>query len=208
MRKTRARLQATHKRIAQIIDARKNKALAEKGITRAIRSGAVIVYPTDTVYGVGCDARCARAIKKIRRIKKRSAAKPFSVIAPSRRWIRANCVLSKSAAHAVNRLLPGRYTLVLRLKNKRCVARETNAGRDTLGVRLPRHWIAGVVREARVPLVTTSVNESSEPPARTLAEIKSICDDAADLIVFEGALRGKPSRVIDFTENSARVTRA
>ena len=199
MRATSARLRTTH---ARIIDARKNKALAEKEIARCIRSGAVIVYPTDTVYGVGCDARCAAAVRRIRVLKGRGFAKPFSVIAPSRQWIRANCFLSREAAQAVNRLLPGRYTLVLRLKNKGCVARATNAGRATLGVRLPHHWIAGVVRKAGVPLVTTSVNKSGEPPARTLRELKEF---GADLIVFEGAKRGRPSTIVDFSGKKTKI---
>ena len=198
MRATSARLRTTH---ARIIDARKNKALAEKEIARCIRSGAVIVYPTDTVYGIGCDAGCARAVRRIRSLKNRFA-KPFSVIAPSKQWIRENCFLSPPAAEFLAEKMPGPYTMILRLKNKRCVSRETNAGRVTLGVRLPRHWIADVVREAGVPLVTTSVNKSGEPPARTLRELKEF---GADLIVFEGVKRGRPSTIVDFSGKKTKI---
>ena len=195
-------MRKTSKRSAKIIDARKNKALAEKEIARATRSGAVIIYPTDTVYGVGCDARCARAVRRIRVLKGRSFAKPFSVIAPSKQWIRENCFLSPPAAEFLAEKMPGPYTMILRLKNKRCVSRETNAGRVTLGVRLPRHWIADVVREAGVPLVTTSVNKSGEPPARTLRELKEF---GADLIVFEGVKRGRPSTIVDFSGKKTKI---
>jgi tRNA threonylcarbamoyl adenosine modification protein (Sua5/YciO/YrdC/YwlC family) len=191
----------------KIIDARENKALAEKEIIGCVKRGGVFVYPTDTVYGVGCDARDARAVKKIRLIKKRGAAKPFSVIAPSKAWIRENCFLNAEAARALKRLLPGPYTLVLGLKKASCIARATNAGARTLGVRIPKHWIAGVVEKAGVPVVTTSVTESGAPPARTLAEIRNTCENKIDLIVFEGALRNKPSRVIDFSRSRAVITR-
>ncbi|MFH0973384.1 MAG: Sua5/YciO/YrdC/YwlC family protein, partial [Candidatus Micrarchaeota archaeon] len=113
-------MRTTH---ARIIDARKNKALAEKEIARAIRSGAVIVYPTDTVYGVGCDARCAAAVRRIRALKGRSFAKPFSVIAPNKKWIQENCALSPQAAEFLAKKMPEPYTMILRLKNKRCVDR-------------------------------------------------------------------------------------
>ncbi|MEM0475683.1 MAG: L-threonylcarbamoyladenylate synthase, partial [Candidatus Norongarragalinales archaeon] len=193
----------------QIVDARKDAAYAEKKIIECVKQGGVFVYPTDTVYGIGCDARLAAAVEKIRRLKKRCSRKPFSVIAPSKRWIRENCFLNADAAKALERLLPGPFTLVLKLKNAACIAPATNAGARTLGIRIPKHWIAGIAKKTRTPVVTTSVNKAGAPPARTLAEIKKVIgkNKGVDLIVFEGVLAGKPSRVIDYSKNRAEIIR-
>jgi len=190
-----------------VVVAKNDSRRAQAEIVRAARAGAVFVYPTDTVYGIGCDARKPASVERIRKIKKRNAEKPFSVIAPSKTWIARNCFVPQRALDSLA-LLPGPYTLVFELKRKRCVARETNAGLATLGVRIPKHWIAEVARKAGAPIVTTSVNESGAPPARTLAEIKKVLkNEAVDLIVFEGALRGEPSRVIDFSNKNWSITR-
>jgi tRNA threonylcarbamoyl adenosine modification protein (Sua5/YciO/YrdC/YwlC family) len=196
------------KTTAEIIDARKSPEHAKRALLQAIRDGGVFAYPTDTIYGLGCDARDAKAVKKIRELKKRDSRKPFSVIAPSKAWISENCFLNSDAKKALSKLLPGAFTLVLKLKKKNCVSREANAGARTLGVRIPRHWIAGVVEKAGIPVVTTSVNEAGAPPAQSLAEIeKLVKKGGVDLIVFEGALGGKPSRVIDFTKPNWKIKR-
>ena len=154
----------------------------------------------------------AMCVLEARGFKKRDASKPFSVIAPTQTWIYRNCFV---ASHALSTpsLLPGPYTLVFDIKRKKSVAPQTIAGLASIGIRIPKHWISRVVRKASVPLVTTSVNESGEKPASTLAEIKKVVANAAargvkvDLIVFEGALPGKPSRVIDFTKPDWKITR-
>ena len=161
------------------------------------RRGKVIVYPTDTIYGLGCNASSEAAVKKIRRLKKRDK-KPFSVIAPGKAWITKNCVVSKRAAAFIKRKLPGPYTVILPLKNKRCVAPSVTNGLETLGVRMPKHWFASVVAEAGVPFVTTSVNLSGGKPMTSLKDAERKVIDAADIVVYEGIKRGKPSKKIFF----------
>ena len=162
-------------------------------LVKDIRAGKILVHPTDTVYGLGCNAAKARSVKRIRELKK--SDKPFSVIAPSKKWVRANC---KASAEAL-KLLPGPYTIILKLKNKKCVAGETNAWMDTLGVRIPAHWFSHVVAKAGVPFVTTSANESGEATMSSIDELEEHIKDGADAIIYDGPHKSKPSTVIDFS---------
>ena len=90
--------------------------------------GAVFIHPTDTIYGIGCNAEVSSAVRKVRQLKAR-ATNPFSVIAPSLEWINENCVVTKEADEWLEKL-PGPYTLILKLKNN-CVARSVNSGLNT-----------------------------------------------------------------------------
>lgn len=161
-------------------------------LVKEIQEGAVFIYPTDTIYGIGCDATNSAAVKRIREIKQRDA-KPFSVIAPSIDWIRENCEISEHAKSWLQKL-PGPFTLIFSLKNPAAISHETNMGMKTLGVRIPDHWISSLVAEAGVPIVTTSVNFAGKPPCTTKAELEQF---NVDFIIYEGDKVGKPSTIVD-----------
>ena len=159
--------------------------------------GAVFIHPTDTIYGIGCNAEVSGAVRKIRQLKAR-ATNPFSVIAPSLEWINENCVVTKEAEEWLEKL-PGPYTFILKLK-KKCVARSVNSGLSTLGIRIPNHWIRNVVAEAEIPVVTTSVNRSNEDYMTSLEDLDPAIKGGIDFILYEGRKEGKPSKIIDLTE--------
>ena len=79
----------------------------------------VFVYPTDTIYGLGCNATDEKAVDKLRKIK--NTKHPFSIIVPNKDWIYDNCTVNEEAEEWI-RKLPGPYTLILRLKNKKAIA--------------------------------------------------------------------------------------
>ena len=152
----------------------------EKILTK-IKEGNIFIYPTDTIYGIGCDARNFEAVKRIRELKNRDE-KPFSVIAPSKEWIIDNCEEKNLDK------LPGPYTLILKLKNKECVASNVS-GLDTLGVRIPDHWF-----KVDIPIVTTSVNKSDKNNMTSLEDLDK--DIKVDFIIYEGEKKGKSSKII------------
>ena len=92
--------------------------LEKQEIIDSITEGKIFIYPTDTIYGIGCNAQDAEAVSEIRSIKSR-AQNPFSVIAPSVEWIKENCVVEKEA-EAWLKKLPGPYTLIFKLKRLCC----------------------------------------------------------------------------------------
>lgn len=162
-----------------------------------IREGKIFIYPTDTIYGIGCNALISESVSKIREMKKRDS-KPFSVIAPSKEWIRENCFVNSDIEKWLNKL-PGPYTLILKTKNKNCVAKEVNLDAETLGVRIPKHWFYDLIKEAEVPFVTTSVNISGEKYLEDLQDLKEEIKNKVDFIINEGKKDSKPSTIVDLT---------
>lgn len=170
---------------------------------RLIGQGAVFVYPTDTIYGIGCDATNHSSVLRVRGIKQRPSM-PFSVIAPSKRWAYENCEITVEGERWLDRL-PGPYTLVFRLKNDAPVARAVNTGTDTLGVRLPKHWIAGIVSELGFPLVSTSANVSGQSYMTSLDDLEPSVKAAVDFVVFDGEKAGRPSTIVRLYEEEVKV---
>jgi L-threonylcarbamoyladenylate synthase len=168
-----------------------------------IKNGSIIVHPTDTIYGLGCNATLTKAVNKIRKIKKRDTM-PFSVMAPSKQWIYDNCFVNEEIEKWINKL-PGRYTLILKLKNKKAVSSSVNNGWDTLGVRIPKHWFADIVQKANVPFITTSANISGEYFMTSIEDIDPSIEGKVDLMVYEGPKKGKPSQIVDLTKEKTKI---
>jgi L-threonylcarbamoyladenylate synthase len=162
-----------------------------------MKMGRIFVYPTDTVYGMGCNAIIHDSVAKIRELKMRDK-KPFSVIAPSKDWIRENCVVDDKVRKWL-RVLPGPYTLILKLKNKTAVTGEVLDFGETIGVRIPKHWFTKFVAKMGKPFVTTSVNFAGEKPARDIKEISECILRGVDYIIEDGILKGKPSKIVNLT---------
>jgi L-threonylcarbamoyladenylate synthase len=169
---------------------------------KAIKDGAVFIYPTDTVYGIGCDATNNRAVKRLRELKNRNVM-PLSVIAPNKKWIEDNCECQPAWLEK----LPGPYTLILKLKNPNCVTPPVPMGRETIGVRIPSHWISDVVESLERPLVTTSANVTGGNVMQRLEDLPRELLHV-DFIIYEGEHRGVPSEIIDYTEKKPKITRA
>lgn len=156
---------------------------------------SILIYPTDTVYGIGCNAENNLLVERIFAIKGRAREKPMSVIAPGKNWILEHCIVSRET---IDKYLPGKYTLVLKKKDKNFLKNVT-VGQPTLGVRIPAHRFAKLVEEARIPFVTTSANRSGERAPRMLGEIPAEIRGMADIVIDDGTLDGKPSTIVDCT---------
>lgn len=167
---------------------------------KKILDGSIFVYPTDTIYGMGCDATNSECIKKIREIKKRPEM-PFSVIAPSKEWIIENCDVDKVAMEWIDKL-PGPYTLILRLKNKDAISKHVNMGSDTIGVRIPDHWISNLVSEINKPVITTSTNLSGKEFMTSMDNLDPEIHSRVDFVIYEGEKKGRPSKIVDLDSGS------
>ncbi len=170
-----------------------------EGIAMQIKHGAILIYPTDTVYGIGCNAEDARAVKKLRQIK--GTDHPFSVIAPSKAWIQEN--LKVNFPDYLEKL-PGPVTLIM-IKKVRLLDAAT-AGL-TLGVRIPDHPIMKLIEKAGAPFITTSANMSGQPAPASPSEIPRELERQVDFVIDGGALPGKPSRIVDLTDREPVVIR-
>jgi len=169
----------------------KNKKMNNQQLMQNIKSGKIFIYPTDTIYGLGCDATNQKAVEKIKNIKQRDKNKPLSIIAPSIKSIKNNCITENIN---LNKYLPGPYTLILKKKNKDFLKHISST--DFLGIRIPDLDFTKQIQKSNLPFVTTSVNLSGEKPITKIYEIPKQILDKVDKIIDIGELNGKPSTLI------------
>ena len=170
-----------------------------------MEKGRIFIYPTDTIYGIGCDALNGGAVMKIRELKKREN-KPFSVIVPSIAWIRKNCFVDSLAEKWLEKL-PGKYTFVLKLRNLNAVNSVVNGGRDSLGVRIPANWFASIISKLGKPFVTTSVNFSGEKNMEKLEDLDDFIKSKVDYAVYEGPLERRASSIVSLIDGKEKILR-
>jgi len=164
-------------------------------LKKAMLSGKIFIYPTDTIYGLGCDATNERAVEKIKSLKKRDGDKPLSVIAPSFEWIEENFIFDEGLG--IKKYLPGPYTVILKKKNKDFLSWVSNS--DSIGIRIPANNFMKEIQNSGVPFITTSVNLSGEPFAVKMDDIKQEIINKVDYIIKaedETGLSGRPSTLI------------
>lgn len=160
-------------------------------LIKDIKSGKIFIYPTDTIYGIGCNATNKKAVEKIRLIKKRDK-KPFSLIAPSKKWIKDNLIINKNLK--ISKYLPGPYTIILKKKNPKFLNHVSNA--DSLGVRIPDHPITKLIQSSNLPFITTSVNLSGQPSITNLSKVPKTILNKVDVVINAGTIKGRPSTLI------------
>ena len=175
------------------------KFFAEKNLWQELKE-KIVIYPTDTVYGIGCNAENEKLVEKIYKIKKRDREKPLSVIAPGFEWILENFECNKNI---IGKFLPGAYTLILRKKHADFL--KSVAPGNSAGIRIPAHLISKVIEAINIPFVTTSANISGRKPPASVEEIEKDLLESADLIIDGGKLPGKPSTIIDLTGEEIKI---
>ncbi|MCB9358769.1 threonylcarbamoyl-AMP synthase [Candidatus Woesearchaeota archaeon] len=173
--------------------------LRSDAIVDQIVQGSIFIHPTDTIYGIGCDATSTEAVHKLREIKSRYT-RPFSIMVPDKTWIRQNCEVNDQVIEWIKKL-PGPYTLILKLKNKDAIAPEVNNGLDTIGIRLTDHWIQKGVELLGRPVVTTSANRVGNDFMTSIENLDPEIKSKTDFIIYEGEKLGRPSTIVDLTKD-------
>lgn len=170
-----------------------NNSKIPENLKQEILAGKIFIYPTDTIYGLGCDAENQEAVNRIKEIKSRDKDKPLSIIAPSIKWIEDNFIMDVE----LNKYLPGPYTIILKKENAEFLKLVSSS--DTLGIRIPSNKFTKEIQKAGVPFITTSVNLSGEPFALKIEDIKQEILNKIDFIIKaddEKELSGKPSTIV------------
>ncbi len=172
-----------------------------------LRNGGIIIYPTDTVYGIGCDLYNKRMIEKIHEIKRRSQKQPFSFICADLRDISQYAIVSNYAYKTMKRLLPGPYTFIL--PASRLVPKILMTKRQTTGIRVPANEIClSLVRELGHPIISTSASTDKDEILSDPEEIRKRYGHAVNLILDGGILASEKSSVISLVDDSPEVIRA
>lgn len=170
--------------------------LRKRELARKILEGAVFIYPTDTIYGIGCNALNAAAVQKIRKIKQRPTS-PFSIWAPNKEWITNNCNISSEIAIESLEKLPGPFTIILPLKEECTLPEVIFPGKKSLGLRIPEHYLSAFFQELDIPIITTSVNKSGERFMTSLESLDPDIQNQVSFIIYDGEIKNKPSKIIN-----------
>ncbi|MCX8158838.1 MAG: L-threonylcarbamoyladenylate synthase [Candidatus Pacearchaeota archaeon] len=163
----------------------------EHRILEKIKDGSIIIYPTDTVYGIGCNALIKESVEKIKKIKANENNKSFSIIAPSKEWIYQH---TKATPELVEKYLPGKYTLILEKKDPEFLSHVSPSNK--IGIRIPSHKIAKLIEKAGVPFLTAPANLSEKNPASSIDEINREIFIEADIVINGGKLPGALSTIV------------
>jgi len=154
-----------------------------------ILNGKILIYPTDTVYGIGCDATKDDVVAKIRKIKGLSQDKPLLVMMADINMVDEYCEIGLWEETILKKYLPGPFAFILKMRKPLPVSSD-----GTLGIRIPESDFCNrLSEEVGKPIVSTSANKTGEPPPVSFNEITSEVLNAADLAVDNGSTRYKKS---------------
>lgn len=174
--------------------------------SRIVRRGDLVVYPTDTVYGLGCDPFNVMAVKRVLRLKG-ERRKPLPILASSSHHVERIVRLSREAEKVASCFWPGPLTIVL--PKKPVLPEVVTYNLDTVGVRVPKHDVAlKLIDLSNGLLVGTSANKTGEKPPRTAQEAAEQLGKEPDLILDGGSTSlGISSTVVDLTSRKPKILR-
>lgn len=177
-----------------------------KAAADVLREGGLIIYPTDSVYGLGCDLFNKSAVEKIYHYKGNDKRKLLSFICPDLKGITEYAYVSNAAYKSMRHLLPGPYTFILNATRQ--VPRILLEKRKTVGIRVPDNTVCqGLLAEFGKPIISTSACLADQSYLSDPDEIAETFAHIVDLFLDSGPGGLEPSTIIDFTEDQPVVVR-
>jgi L-threonylcarbamoyladenylate synthase len=174
-----------------------------KKASRIIKGGGIVIYPTETCYGIGVDATNPSAVRKILKLKGRKARKAISVIFGDEGMAKRYITLSPIEKILMTRFMPGPLTLASHIRKKLPVCGKTLAWRISAD-----KTARALARAAAAPLTATSANLSGRPPAYNLDEVKKVFGGKVDAIIDGGNLRKRaPSTLVNARGRKIKILR-
>jgi L-threonylcarbamoyladenylate synthase len=166
-----------------------------------LRAGAIIAFPTDTLYGVGARAADPAAVARLYQVKRRPAGQPMVWLVTDRAQVERFAVVSAATTALMARYWPGPLTLVL-------PARIVTDG-PSIAVRAPDHDVAlALLTSLGEPIASSSANPAGQPPPVDADQVITGLGDALDLVLDAGPCRiGQPSTILDLTGATPRILR-
>lgn len=184
--------------VVKIDPQRPNKEIIAKA-SEIIKKGGLVVFPTETVYGIAANLLDKKAIERLYKIKNRPVNKPFTVHISDLKTIEGmGCKVTGQARRLIDKFWPGPLTIILKSKDKR-----------SIGFRMPSNRVAlDLIKASRVPIIAPSANLSGRIPPASAADILKDLDGKVDMVLDGGnAEIGVESTVVDLTVKPAKVLR-
>ena len=176
-------------------------------VVEILNNDGIIIYPTDTIYGIGCSIYSQKAIEKIRQIKGREKNKYFSILCYDLKDLSKYAKnVSNEAYKLMKRILPGPYTVVLQASRE--LPKILHSKRKTVGLRIPDHTLSReIVKELGHPIITTSANRSGQEPLNDPKLLEKEFGKEVDVVIEGEVLFSEPSTVIDLSEQPFKILR-
>ena len=169
-------------------------------LVKVLDQGGLIIYPTDTFYGIGCDLFNKKSIQQVYQIKRRPLKKPFSFVCADLKDISLYAQVSNYAYRIMKRLLPGPYTFIL--EGARLVPKLMLTRRRTVGIRVPKNKIClDIVKSLGRPIVSTSV------PLDDPSVIHDTYSSFVEVVIDGGVISYEPSTVVSLIDDNPEVIR-
>ena len=173
---------------------------------KALKKGKVIVYPTDTLYGLGADIYNESAVKKIFEIKKRPNNMPLSIAVSNINEIKKNAFINHTAKVLIDYFLPGKLTLIL--KKKTVISDLLTGGLDKVAIRIPDNSIALEIISNFGPMTATSANVHGDKTPFFISDIiMQMKKDDIAVYIDNGKIAGKPSTLVDVSDENVKILR-
>ena len=181
--------------------------LIERAV-EVLRAGGIVIYPTDTVYGIGCSIESKNAIEKIHLIKHQKIEKPFSFVCSGLTHISEYAIVSNMAFRTMKHLIPGAYTFILPAAKMKQFPKILVSKRRTVGIRVPDSPITlALVSGLGRPVLSTSVTLEDGTLLNEPDEIVEHFSNRVDMIIDAGPLHTGPSTVLDLTGDQPEIIR-
>lgn len=173
-----------------------------------LRDGGVIIYPTDTVYGIGCSVFNTKAIERIYQIKRQDKSKPFSFICSDLSHISEYAKVSNPAFRLMKHLIPGPFTFILPASRLKQLPKSLISHRKTVGIRVPNNKIVQMlVKELGHPILNASVTDENEEIIQDPDVIKKKFEKLVDLMLEDGFCGLQLSTILDLTDEQPVIVR-
>ena len=171
-----------------------------------LRQEGIVIYPTDTIYGIGCDLFSKKAIERVYQIKRMPRKKPLSFICSDLTHIAEFARVSNMAYRLMKRLLPGPYTFILPATHK--VPRLMLTKRRTVGIRVPRNKIAHeLVKELGNPIISTSLRLEDDELVSDPFLLYDQYGKQVDAVIDGGVIESEQSTIVDLTNREPVIIR-
>ena len=175
-------------------------------IAQSLKKGAIISYPTDTFYGIGCDIMNKKAIERIYSLKKPAKNKPFSFICADLTDVSKYANISNFAFSVLKKYLPGPYTFIL--EGSGIVPKIMLTKRKTAGIRVPNNKICiDLVTALGNPILSTTASTSNDTILENAYDIQTYFQNNIDIVIAGGEVPKEPSSVISLLNDSLEIIR-
>lgn len=175
-------------------------------VVSVLKTGGIVVLPTDTIYGFSCDALNTRAVDKIYKIKNRKYEKPMIILVSNKEMLMKYCNIKNNIENdLIDKYMPGKLTIILNKKDN--IPSIVTANKDTIAVRIPDNKdLIDIINKLGNPIISTSCNISNENPSYCIKDIDTEIIKSVDYVVDGEKLSNSSSTIVK-VENKVKILR-